>query len=87
MPGFRKIPEAGAVAHTEWRNPAFAACFLKIRLEGSEPRPQGTVHNGPDIAFYKVSDLPFPEDEKIAWITVSVRLDNQVAAACFIVAA
>jgi hypothetical protein len=87
IPGLRKIPEAGAVASAERGNPAFTACFLKIRLEISEPRPQGTVHYGPDVALYKVSDLPFTENEKIAWVTVSIMFDDQVAAAFLVVAA
>ena len=87
VPGFRKISKPGTIALTEWGNPALSACFRKIRFEGSKPGPQHTIHNVTDAALHQVADLPFFEDEKIAGVTVSVMFDNQVAAACVIVAA
>jgi hypothetical protein len=85
--GSRKISKSGTVALAKWYNPALSACSRKICFKGSELGSQHTVHNGTDATLRQVSELPFLKDEKIAWITVSVMFDNQIATACVMVAA
>ena len=85
--GFRKISEPCTVASAEGDNPALPACIRKICFERSEPGSQRTFHNGPDVVFYQISELPFSEDEKIAGVTVPVMFDHQIAAAGVVVAA